>query len=117
MTPVALSNTASSVFTTWTYWVDPTAPLGSGGAQKHDGPARPAPMPSIPRPTVGAAPVPDEDWMTGSEAVVAGSGRPFFASFSFLVLSEGAGAELKLPSGGETSLCTEMVSMVPVEAS
>src|SRR5215472_1143974 len=54
--PVVLSNTAKERFTHCTYWVKPTAPLVSGGAQHGEKPGGvPCPRPSKLSPTVGAS--------------------------------------------------------------
>src|SRR5215471_3508749 len=54
--PVVLSNTAKERFTHCTYWVRPTAPLVSGGAQHGENPGGvPSPMPSKLSPTVRAS--------------------------------------------------------------
>src|SRR5262245_42277369 len=55
LAPVALSNTAKDVFTHWTYWFRPTAPLVSGGALVTVKPNDAFPKPSKPRFTVGAS--------------------------------------------------------------
>src|SRR5262249_58651596 len=66
--PVVLSKTPMPVLTICTYWVAPTAPLGSGGAQPQKLAGSPAPRPRPPKlsPVVPASGPPGVVWATGS---------------------------------------------------
>ncbi len=70
------------------------------------GPVKPWPTPSKPSPSAGAAALPMLDWITGSGAPGAGTGSPFFGSFSFFLSGAGAVAGVMSRSGGDTSLCS-----------
>src|SRR5712691_4392591 len=98
---------AKPVLTTSTKWFGPTAPFGSGGApvtvKLPEGPLKPAPTPSNPRPSAGASAVPALPWTTGSGAPLDGASGMSCFGFSFFLLGSGAGAGAIVPSGGETS--------------
>src|ERR1700682_728360 len=68
--PVVLLNTANEVLTHCTYWVRPTAPFVSGGAEVTEkvplGPVKPCPRPSKLRRLVTATWGPVKTWTTGS---------------------------------------------------
>src|SRR5437016_14494142 len=82
-----LLKTAKLWLTISTKWFGPTAPFGSGGAdvtvKLPFGPLKPWPTPSKPTPTGGALSMPGVVCTTGSgTALCAGTGSPFFGSFS-----------------------------------
>src|SRR5437868_9094148 len=101
--------------TTSTKWFGPTAPFGSGGAELTlnvpDGPLKPWPTPSTPRPSAGAAATPGLACTTGSGPPDSGAGGPCFGSLFFFSLPD-VGARTMPPRGGETSWCTAGLSVV-----
>src|SRR4051794_26155526 len=75
--PVVLSKMAKDSLTHWTYWVAPTTPFVSGGAESTEKLGKPLPRPSKLSP-VARDPllVANVDWTTGSLEVPPPPGLP-----------------------------------------
>src|SRR5947207_1912295 len=117
--PVALSKTWNPSFTIWTYWVAPTAPLGSGGAQLQPTPGNGIPLKlRMVAGTFGASRLSVETWlfwMTGSGVSWCRYGTFGFSFASCSAFKSDAFHRGILRSGGEISFLYEAPTVRPLD--